>query len=474
MDILCDFKDEMKSRKNKIVFLIVSVIGGFLFYSYIYGDILTTARMGISLWDNLFSGSIRSYYRDTFQLTTLGYEQQVWATYDFPIYVIFSIWNFPLWVIEHFGKIDVLNNVLCLMWIKTMLIPFIFYFLKALYRVCVIGNYDRNRAVLVCIMFITSGFFFSAILIDGQYDIIEMCFIMLGIEAYLKNDMKKFCLWFTIAIPLKLFALLLFVPLLLLREKRILRIIGYTIIPFLVLALFRILIPTASDNVDENGEMMSHFPFEYTAHLGLEKIYIFFMLLGIILLACWFVKLSQENEFKVIMYLCFIVYFVEFTTMLATPYWLLMMVPFLCLITLSDNKYFLVNSILELLMTAGLFFAQMFHFYWCFNSNVSRNMLLSIISGRKNALSSLSLISLLERYVSPESVQKISEHAIGIGSSVFVGCGLIFAIINCPIWKRTFPVIEFQSGKQVKLYFFLRILLSLVIGVIPLALYILA
>ena len=134
------------SMNYKICIGVVSVISLIFFYSYTYGDIVSTARMGITLWDNVFSGTIREFYRDRVYMTITAYAQDMWATYDFPIYIIFAIWNFPLWLLEHFAGVDVLNNALCMMWTKTMLLPFIYFLIQALYRVCTALKMEEEKA----------------------------------------------------------------------------------------------------------------------------------------------------------------------------------------------------------------------------------------------------------------------------------------------------------------------------------------
>ena len=56
-------------------------------------------------------------------------------------------------------------------------------------------------------------------------EIYVVFFSMLGILYWLKKDNKKFILCFALAIPIKMFALMIFFPLILIREKRIWKVI---------------------------------------------------------------------------------------------------------------------------------------------------------------------------------------------------------------------------------------------------------
>ncbi|MBO4389655.1 MAG: hypothetical protein J5825_02195, partial [Lachnospiraceae bacterium] len=63
-----------------------------------------------------------------------------------------------------------------------------------------------------------------------QYDIFTVFFVLLGIYFYLKGDLLKFALLFGFAITFKYFALAIFVPMLLLKEKNPLKILLYLIL----------------------------------------------------------------------------------------------------------------------------------------------------------------------------------------------------------------------------------------------------
>jgi hypothetical protein len=75
------------------------------------------------------------------------------------------------------------------------------------------------------IFMLTSAFYFIPVVEIGQCDIVSLAFMMWGIYYYLKNDTRKFLLFFAIAIPIKYFPLMIFIPLVLLHEKNPIKII---------------------------------------------------------------------------------------------------------------------------------------------------------------------------------------------------------------------------------------------------------
>lgn len=85
---------------------------------------LETMRVSISFWEELIHGNLHYFYGGRWQQTSAAYVKEVQAVYDFPIYIVFAIWNFPIWLVEHFGKVDVMNSVLCMMWEKNTAVSF--------------------------------------------------------------------------------------------------------------------------------------------------------------------------------------------------------------------------------------------------------------------------------------------------------------------------------------------------------------
>ena len=56
----------------------------------------------------------------------------------------------------------------------------------------------------------------------AQTDVIYLYFMLKGTEAYIKDDTKGLVLWYVIANSIKFIPIFIFIPLVLLKEKRIL------------------------------------------------------------------------------------------------------------------------------------------------------------------------------------------------------------------------------------------------------------
>lgn len=108
-----------------------------------------------------------------------------------------------------------------LLWYKlllALLCYLTFRFFKKISRL-IPQNTIKNELALI-----TSPFAIFSVLIFSGYDIFGVFFTILGLYYYLKKDVIKFVAAFSFAISCKFFAIIVFIPLLLLVEKNILRI----------------------------------------------------------------------------------------------------------------------------------------------------------------------------------------------------------------------------------------------------------
>ena len=97
------------------------------FYSiYCYSDVIWTTRNGLTLWYMIFERiPIGRFYVTPYPLA----EGDWHAYYDFFIYIIFAIWDFPLFIYEKLAGTSFADNYIALWYAKS--ISMFFYFLSA-------------------------------------------------------------------------------------------------------------------------------------------------------------------------------------------------------------------------------------------------------------------------------------------------------------------------------------------------------
>ena len=462
------------------IYLLVCLI---FFYSFIYNDIIETMRMGIDVWYSLFDGKLNYFYARRTPVDAIAYPKIVQGVYDFPIYIVFALWNFPLWIAENFFDVDVFRSPVCLMWGKTLLLVASVLIAGALYRLCRTLEINENNSLFAVFLFLTSNFFMSSIIMMSAYDIVVLYFAILGINYYFKGNMKKFTLCFMCAIPLKFFALLIFIPLVLLREKRIWRIVVYLIESVLPILVFRLFIPCRAvfedpssaaislGNIFESTEL-SNLAFLYTVTYewttSLSRIYLSLGFWGALYLICYLYKPDSEEKIKKWgIYVCFLTFVNLFITCMTHPYWIMLLLPFIVIIMAKNSQYIYANLVLETLMTWGMLLAQIFKFPWCFGSAIVAGMFWPSLLGEMEEFTGYTVMNVLKRL----GMEGAQGYLIGAGCTVFFGCIMLFAVLNFPKMKKELPIIN-KGEAPAGWLMVMRMISGVALALVPIALYV--
>lgn len=496
----------MKSSisKSKFVFFKISVVAylvvmAVLFASYYYADFREVSCVGINFWDILFRGDLLRFYDQDFIYDGI----QFFPNYNILMYMIFAVWNLPTWVVTKVSNVDVYNSTICLLWMKSITLiwtaAFVYTFSKLIRECITNSSKDRlssesnykdmissspvNTGIM---LFLSSAFYVSAVVICGQYDIISMTFVMLGILHYIKEDKVKkgynilFILYFAIALPLKMFALLVFIPLLLLKEKRVYRIIVNGILVYLPTFLLNKVFPVKYVNNPKVAEGltlstantydMSLLPLYVDLYdfinIGFGLLFLYVFAEAILFIFCYMFDLGKsDSKIKWIIYVCFLTYFNQFVLAYSHPYWLLMIVPFGILLILLNREQMYINVLVDTMMSLGMLLAQMFFFTWAYTGEIVMRTFWKYITGPKNKF--MSLTDYAAQYVTDDRLQ---TYATGIGLTIFTAGMLVFSVINCPLIYKRLKIVNYEE-KATTWLFPARLLGSLAFGIIPLALY---
>lgn len=201
---------------RKIDYIIFAILGIVCFFTFQQGDIMHTAGCSYSY----LQGHILDFYEWG------AYEYNMWASYMPSTYIVFAIWNIPLKLLgivtcpEQYA-----SNVWVLMWYK--LLPVSLYLISGylIYKIAAVIGMGSKKSKICAYVFLTTPIGFFSQFLFGQYDIFTVFLILLGIYYYLKNNRKLFVLFFALSLPFKYYSLLIFVPLLLLKEKNFFKIV---------------------------------------------------------------------------------------------------------------------------------------------------------------------------------------------------------------------------------------------------------
>lgn len=340
----------LRKLKNKFVlgdfgvidYIVIAFILLLCFFSFQQGDLLHTAGSSFAI----LNGHILDFY---------DYNAQggLPDSYMISTYIIFAVWNIPVWLMGY-GKTPTMSfSTGALMWFK--LCPTLFYCACGylIYLIAKEMGMGEKKSKICAILFFTTPMAVFSQFIFGQYDSITLFFILLGVYYYYKDNNKGFVISFSIAITLKYFALLLFLPLLFLKTKDIWKILGQCILVVLLYMAETVIYIGSEGYKYVTGFAPTGYAFKASINIGNYDISIVVVLVGMICAFSYFKQTYTKQELiEWSIFLCSMILFAIFGLCPWHPQWLLLMVPFLVFGELinKNTKPFLILDILIFLI----------------------------------------------------------------------------------------------------------------------------
>lgn len=355
MDTTCRLSRPQTRRYLSLLALCVLAVLAFLLWNH--PDIEETARHTRILLEDLFHGRFFSFYEDTMAgRGTYGYSNA--AHYHIAFYLLCAIWNLPLYLLDQLVSVP---DLVFVYWTKLisagawilsgLLLGALGRRLKADARWC--------NALPLCFWLCPVAFF--TVLAMGQYDSVCLVFLLWALLLYLDDRMIAFTMVMGLAIVCKMFALFLVIPLLLLREKRILRLAGYGLLslwlylPGTVLFWHRDGDASFFNSLIADRLFVTELPFAGGASL-------FLVLLALLYAVCWAWPSTDLQALKQrVPYLCLTVFALLFLCVDWHPQWLILLTPFL-LLTTAQSRHPLWWSVLQTILAASFFVLVAYRF----------------------------------------------------------------------------------------------------------------
>lgn len=331
-----------------------------LFFCQKY-DLSITIKHSITMIEGFLKGRPQHFYGDVYQNAVSGYylgeaSAVNAANYSYLLYFALAIINLPLFLIEKLFRFSI-PMYLYIQWAKIFIVLVILgtgYIMK---QIGLKLNMSHQRSNWLAFAFISSPILLFGSTTFGQIDIFSIFFLCLAMLKYFEKDYYKFCAFMAIAIELKLFAILAFVVLIFLIEKRLLQIIKYLLCG-LSLYLIETFIFSFSGGKKLTSIIMAA-TYNFKGRIFNSGIYVFhfvsFIMLGfiIILVLAYKKEIKTDDEHKA--------YGILFPLAMYTvllgfidwhPQWVCIIVPFVVLATFSFPNYRL-SMYIEIALGAG-------------------------------------------------------------------------------------------------------------------------
>jgi len=481
----------------------IILLGAIIAFSclYLYNDLAFSSAGGLRVWNCIAEGKLSLFYWSNYP----GVEGSVLpdgsagGSYDFLIYSIFAVYNFPLWIWEKITGLSFLSFYPTRLYLKGIIWLFSGFSALLIYKIAVLCGSRKENAIWGPVLFLTSSLFYTAEITIGGYDIISVTFSLLGIYGFLKKNDKCFLTSFAVAIATKLFAFWLFIPLLLLREKKIWKLAVKTL-----LALSAIIIPklyfalgsqaaiakgvqlgtetlNAATAVSEApmvvNDVIAHsdiidealFPTDYTAiftFLSIDNLPLVFVGMFAVWICCYFIK--RELTGIEVIYLCAVVMSIFMVTVKLHPYWCILIVPYIILLIILNPGRIKENFLLELLISAGYVFNKAILYSWCFSlAQIERmfgpNFRFNYDSEEIN-LGAYGLESIVSKL--SEKIGIAENNIAHIFSALFIAGIVLFLYFNYPE-KITDGEVSIGETEGIRKSMLWRFLFTIFVGCLP-------
>jgi hypothetical protein len=355
---------------------LLAAILGLAFVTFLYGDVRVTFEHSFNFLDSVFAGRPQDFYQIAIENSTFGHP----AVYDVPIYAVFALWNLPTYLLHHFAGFDYLNSMPAQLWLKSMMVVFALIAAWLMIKIARRLGMPSARAKWVAFFFLSSMSVFMPIFVIVQYDIISVTLMLAGLLAYLNGRTRSFLLWFLAANTFKLFALFIFIPLVLLREKRLPRALAQIVVGVLGLILCRLLYRgDLAFQISTGGFtdlMLDRLSVSGFAWVGGLTVPLFIVFMVCLVIFAYAKRPASDRELHALAVYVSLAAFLAFCALVPlNPYWIALVAPFSVLIIFANPRFLTLNTLLEVALSTSLFVIYMLVGFSMYNAEIFKNLL---------------------------------------------------------------------------------------------------
>lgn len=410
---------------GRLDWILLAVMAVFMFVTMFYGDLIIIYNHSLTFLDSFFSFDMANFYTNSLERPYYGFG----AVYYWTVYAVIGVWNLPVWILQKLFGINVFS-IKCLLWSKLEIVFFFLLTLWVIEKILRDMGFGKERCRFAQFMFASSLMVILPTVAIAQVDIITVFLMLAGIREYVKSDKItwKFLVIFSFAASLKIFALFVFIPLVLLREKRIL----YVIWDFLIGMVFILLcvLPYAGradykEATSILNDVMVERMFTTTFPAGNMEIPAFLTILVGIGIWAYVKKVeSKEQYFYYANWISLAVFAGFFIFVYAHPYWIVLLAPYMILLLVANEKRTKINVLLEFFTgtAVSIFYWLTFGVYM--TEETFSNLILPRFGLEPNQTGYFSLNTWMQ--------QKEMEPYVSVLFGIFAACLIAFLLLNRP------------------------------------------
>lgn len=343
---------------GKADWVVLIALAAFMLVTMFYADLIIIYNHSLTFLDSLFSMDMGNFYANTLEKTYLGFG----AVYYWTVYAVIGAWNLPIWILQKLFDINVFS-MKCMLWCRLEVVFFLILTLYMLEKIMKDYGFSKEKYRFAQFMFTSSLMVLLPTVAISQVDIITVFLMLWGLREYLKAEKItwKFLLIFSFAASLKIFALFIFIPLVLLREKRILPAIWNLFVGTWFILICRLPYMGRADYTEATSilnNVMVQRMFDTTFPTGNAETPIFLAILIAISIWSYVTKINEKHQyFYYANWIALAVFAAFFVFVYAHPYWIVLMAPYMILLMVANPGLMKINMLLEFFAgTAVTFF----------------------------------------------------------------------------------------------------------------------
>lgn len=343
-------------------------------------DIWETCNHSRVLLDSLFEGRFLEFYE-----LVAAHEAPLYyvngANYNIAVYLLFAAWQLPVWLVCRLAGLAA-NEYFLIFWSKGLCaagLAACCWLLAKLAKGLGLSQPECRWAALGLLLWPAS---FFSVLVMGQYDVFCLAATLAALLCYQQGRLRAFTGWMGAAACFKFFPLLVFLPLLLLAEKRPKKLLLYGLGSLWLLAPTTLLFWGRTDKALSFTVEMAQRLFAQTLPGGMRDLPVFALVYALALVLCWFWHPDTRRlRGPLAVYVCLAVYGLMLLCIRWHPQWVALLGPFwlLCMLLQKERLAFLA---LDWVFSAGYFLLVFFEFPCQMDANLFDYGLITALTGR--------------------------------------------------------------------------------------------
>ncbi|MCR5798928.1 MAG: hypothetical protein K6G69_02540 [Lachnospiraceae bacterium] len=380
-------------KLNKAEWIALTVISTLIFLTLFYMD--NIAINLVYFWDvqQIFSLSGLQWLGNN--RLAYGMVQQTFChIWSLPVNIAFTIHEFMI------------ANTITILWYKSGMVLILGFSVSEIIKIAKILGIEAERIKWLTIIFLSSVLVVLPVFHISQTDILCAYMLLIALRHALNKNKKRFLLFSALAVSCKLMALIAFIPLLLLMEKDIIKVavdgilvaaiyplenIWYRLVSLLENAIWgnkavaqtveAVQTAVAEEPQNERGmaDFINHFYnkalyFEFPA---IRKGYMASAMVFLLVLLCiWCYGQKKDDDKHKYVYAMAMLWLIFFSYASPSPYWIVILYPFLAILIFMKPECIRFNLILYNAYTLLMFLVYVVNTHWVYGGPANLDYLL--------------------------------------------------------------------------------------------------